>query len=180
MQSVTGTPANPLSSDDTIVESFSNHANAGDVERDALDGEVVVDDKLNSHRRTKITKQDIARHGPSDNCPKCRAYRRSNWKLYKPAGHSEACRLRLYKLMEEHLNQPLIEPREPLPEVEVAADVNEELAQSLDADLADAPLEELDDPPFDIVDEAVLDDIMTDEDVGDARDHPESVQLNLR
>ena len=42
MQSVTGTPANPLSSDDTIVESFSNHANAGDVERDALDGEVVM------------------------------------------------------------------------------------------------------------------------------------------
>ena len=178
VQSVLGTPANPMSSDDSVVESFSNpHANAGDAERDALDGEVAIDDRLSAHRRTKITKTDIARHGPSDNCPKCRAYKRNNWKLYATNGHSEACRLRLYRAMEEHLNNPLVDDRpNPEPEVEAAADFNHELAEFLDADLAgDAP-EEMDDPPFDSVDDSALDDAMTEDDVAN---HPDAVQFGM-
>ena len=81
--------------------------------------------------------------------------------------------------MEERLNQPLVdEVVDAQPEVVVDADLNEELAQFLDAE--DKPADELplDDPPFHLVDEAVIEDAMTD-DEGDAHDHPDSVQFGM-
>ena len=61
VQSIAGTPANPLSADDSVVESFPNpHTNAGDAERDALDGEPGPGDNIAAHRRTKIKKSDLS------------------------------------------------------------------------------------------------------------------------
>ena len=84
VQNVRGTPATPMSSDDTHVESFANpHANDGDEVRDGLDGEVgEVEPKRSAQYRTRIFKADIDEFGPSPRCPKCRAHMAENEKIY--------------------------------------------------------------------------------------------------
>ena len=49
-----------MSADGSVVESFPNpHANTGDAERDALDGEPGPGDNIAAHRRTKIKRSDL-------------------------------------------------------------------------------------------------------------------------
>ena len=58
IQGVLGTPAKPLSSDDTVVETFANpQDNAGDEQRDAMEGEVEMRQRAN--HRVAIRKTDI-------------------------------------------------------------------------------------------------------------------------
>ena len=89
-----------MCSDDSVVETFANpHANAGDEERDALEGEVEVKQKAN--HRFGIRKSGIEEFGSTPSCPKCRAYRTKRDKAYREANHTEACRMRFHKCMVE-------------------------------------------------------------------------------
>ena len=100
IQNIKGTPAAPANSDDHVIESFSKpHANAGDEARDALDGEGKV--QSTGKQRARLRKADLDEFGPSPHCPKCRAHRIGNAKLYSNSKHTEPCRLRFYKLMKE-------------------------------------------------------------------------------
>ena len=190
IQNIKGSPSNPMSSDDTVVESFADlHANAGNDERDALKDDVEVV-KVGASRRVKINKTDIDKYGPSPNCPKCRAYRAQNERAYDRRGHTEACRLRFNKRMEEDLGKSLIAERPKSRDPEPADVVdqsfadpgyNAELGELIDndAEIAIAVGESADDdPPFSMVDEAIIDQPMTD-DEGDARDHPMAEQHGM-
>ena len=177
IQKISGTPAEPRSPDDADIESFENpHANAGDGLRDSLEENASA--KIGDHRRTKIHQKDIDDFKPSPQCPKCRAYVRKNMKIYDSASHTELCRARLYKLTEERVNKALAEnPRgdiaDPEPVGEPADFMENEIENPAVVGNDDGV-----DPSFDIVDEAVMDAAMSDDDM-DAGDHPDSVQHGM-
>ena len=191
VQNIKGSPSNPMCADDTVVESFPDpHANAGDDERDALEDDVVI--RVSASRRVKINKRDIDKYGASPNCPKCRAYTAQNEKAYDHRGHTEACRLRFYKLMEEDLGKSIVaersKPIDPEPEPADVIDppfvdpnFNEELADLIenDAEIAEAACGPADmDPSFANIDEAVIDSHMSD-DEPNADDHPMAAQYGM-
>ena len=166
IQKILGTPAKPLSSDETVVETFENpHDNAGDEQRDAMEGEVEV--KHRASHRVAIQRSDIEEFGPSPNCPKCRAFTSKRDKPYRMNNHTEACRLRFYKLMEERDGKKILreQPQPAAAEAEFPVD---------DADFGDQTpiamdhqLDNNDDPNFDFINESVIDDIMAEDDSGD-------------
>ena len=179
IQKITGTPAEPRSPDDAEIEAFEDpHANAGDKLRDALEEDVSA--KIGDHRRTKINKRDIAEFEPSPQCPKCRAYVSKNWKQYDSASHTELCRMRFYRLMEERSNKEMVDlaPADPaeLHPADVAVDfIENELENPVPAANADG-----EDPPFNLVDDSVLDAAMQDDAMdADAGDHPYAVQFGM-
>ena len=84
---------------------FGRHANAGDEERETRDGEDDVEVRKMAQYRARILKSDIHEFGLHPRCPKCHAYRADNGKHYNVSNHTEPCRLRFYKVMEERENK---------------------------------------------------------------------------
>ena len=99
VQKITGTPMHPGPwEEEAAVESFEDpHANLDAAERSRLDDDApAVQDQVSS--RLRITKRDVEKYGVSDNCAKCARYTLGEDPI---GGHTEACRQRFYRLMEE-------------------------------------------------------------------------------
>ena len=117
--------------------------------------------------RTRILKADVGSFGPSPNCPKCRAFRDKNTKLYDDSEHTKDFRLRFYRLMEERgstrTDVDRTEPNPPRPHPTPRQE-EDRPPQSARPEPADHPQDDLstpmeaDEPSYDNVDQDVLDD----------------------
>ena len=140
VQNIKGTPANPLSLDDTGIESFEDpHANASEDKMEVPEGEIHDVAK----RRAQITKADLAEFGISGNCNRCREYARGDWPRYQASNHTELCRSRIYKKMDERERKKL-----PPPEPVAAPEHNLEPPETPVADQeSEVPALVIDDDP---------------------------------
>ena len=162
VQAIRGTPVEPLSRDDTDVETFDNpHDHAREPDQDARDADVVGHDR--AKLRTRILASDIDEFGASPGCPRCRHHVRKDPR-YANTNHTENCRLRIYKMMEERFNRKNVlapeiahAPDAPL-DTELDADVIRELINDPQDELP--PPTPIDEPNFDGVDATVVDDAM--------------------
>ena len=164
VQAIRGTPVEPLSRDDSEVESFDNpHDHVREPDRDAPDDFQSATEK--ARLRTRILIADIDELGPSPGCPRCRHHINKDAR-YANTNHTEHCRLRMYKLMEKRFSKKnllvpeIVQAPESDPTAEIDADVLEELI-SADSDVIPPPTP-VSEPEFDNVDTNVVDDVMED------------------
>ena len=163
IQKIRGTPAEPLSRDDSEVETFENPHD----HEPQPDGEVVESKgKDRAALRRRIRAIDIVKHGPSPNCPRCRAQTTNN-PNYNNYNHTEKCRERFYRLMEESVNRKIVED---IPNVEVADDAPVvegagDFEPEVDVDVA--PSTPGAEPDFDELDADLIDELMRDDPVED-------------
>ena len=174
VQKVRGTPSEPLSKDDTEVETFAN-PHDHDVE---AEGEVIGDEDAEKSRaglRKRITIADMDKYGYSPNCPRCRAHRTKNPR-YNNYNHTEVCRARFYKMMEGEQERPHVVVPEAAdvldnldgmdratPEAAVPSEMpKDDFAGFPDLmGFDDEP--DMEEPDFDVIDQAVIDEMLREE-----------------